>query len=295
MTTSSTARPRSSPTQAELPAGVEEVNDEGETVNPGAAEETAPPDAQLAFPPHDSSDTMTRRSAIIVVALVVAALIGVGLMVVPSSPLHQKPTLGLDLQGGLEITKQAVPPKGREPDEGGSRPLGLDHARPRRPPRRLRAGDPHAGRRPDHDPAARRQGSGDRREDHRQDRPARALRPRGEPGAAVDRRAPAAGREEVGLRAARGPAGARRQGDARAVLALQQAEEARRRARLDEDGGARQVQRQGARGLQALRYRREPWSSPAASARSSAPVSSRRTRRRTRTTCSSTRRRPCPR
>lgn len=29
--------------QAELPAGVEEVNDEGETVNPGAAEDTAPP------------------------------------------------------------------------------------------------------------------------------------------------------------------------------------------------------------------------------------------------------------
>ena len=29
--------------EAELPAGVEEVNDEGETVNPGAAEDTAPP------------------------------------------------------------------------------------------------------------------------------------------------------------------------------------------------------------------------------------------------------------
>jgi SecD/SecF fusion protein len=57
---------------------------------------------------------MTRRSATIVVALVVAALVGVGLMVVPASPLHQKPTLGLDLQGGLEITKQAVPPKGRK-------------------------------------------------------------------------------------------------------------------------------------------------------------------------------------
>jgi preprotein translocase subunit SecD len=57
---------------------------------------------------------MTRRSATIVVALVVAALIGVGLMIAPSSPLHQKPTLGLDLQGGLEITKQAVPPKGRD-------------------------------------------------------------------------------------------------------------------------------------------------------------------------------------
>ncbi len=56
---------------------------------------------------------MTRRSAIIVVSLVVAGLIGVGLMVAPSSPFHKKPTLGLDLQGGLEITKQAVPPKGR--------------------------------------------------------------------------------------------------------------------------------------------------------------------------------------
>jgi len=57
---------------------------------------------------------MTRRTAIVVVALVVAALVGVGLMIVPASPLHQKPTLGLDLQGGLEITKQAVPPKGRK-------------------------------------------------------------------------------------------------------------------------------------------------------------------------------------
>ncbi len=57
---------------------------------------------------------MTRRTAIAVVALVVAALVGVGLMVVPSSPLHRQPTLGLDLQGGLEITKKAVPPKGRK-------------------------------------------------------------------------------------------------------------------------------------------------------------------------------------
>ena len=57
---------------------------------------------------------MTRRAAIVVVSLVVAALVGVALMIVPSSPIHQKPTLGLDLQGGLEITKQAVPPKGRK-------------------------------------------------------------------------------------------------------------------------------------------------------------------------------------
>ena len=52
-TTSSTARPSSSPTRRSSRHGVEEVNDEGETVNPGAAEDTAPPDAQLAFPPHD--------------------------------------------------------------------------------------------------------------------------------------------------------------------------------------------------------------------------------------------------
>ena len=35
-------------------------------------------------------------------------------MAVPGSPLHQKPTLGLDLQGGLEVTLQAEPPVDRE-------------------------------------------------------------------------------------------------------------------------------------------------------------------------------------
>jgi preprotein translocase subunit SecD len=32
---------------------------------------------------------------------------------IPASPLHQKATLGLDLQGGLEGTLQAVPPADR--------------------------------------------------------------------------------------------------------------------------------------------------------------------------------------
>jgi SecD/SecF fusion protein len=57
---------------------------------------------------------MTRRAAALVVALVAAALIGVALLAVPGSPLEQKPTLGLDLQGGLEVTLQAVPPRDRE-------------------------------------------------------------------------------------------------------------------------------------------------------------------------------------
>ena len=57
---------------------------------------------------------MTRRAAVLVVAFVAAALVGVALLAVPGSPLEQRPTLGLDLQGGLEVTLQAVPPQDRK-------------------------------------------------------------------------------------------------------------------------------------------------------------------------------------
>src|SRR6187551_93034 len=57
---------------------------------------------------------MTRRAAVFVVGLVAAALVGVALLAVPGSPLERRPTLGLDLQGGLEVTLQAVPPKDRK-------------------------------------------------------------------------------------------------------------------------------------------------------------------------------------
>ncbi|MCZ7587569.1 MAG: protein translocase subunit SecD [Gaiella sp.] len=57
---------------------------------------------------------MTRRAAVFVVGLVVAVLVGVALLAIPGSPLEQRPTLGLDLQGGLEVTLQAVPPKDRK-------------------------------------------------------------------------------------------------------------------------------------------------------------------------------------
>ncbi|RDI74980.1 secD: protein-export membrane protein SecD [Gaiella occulta] len=56
---------------------------------------------------------MTRRAALVVVSLVVVALVGVALLAIPGSPIHKKTTLGLDLQGGLEVTLQAVPPKDR--------------------------------------------------------------------------------------------------------------------------------------------------------------------------------------
>ena len=56
---------------------------------------------------------MNRRSYLILVTLLAAALVGVGVIGWPGSPLHDKATLGLDLQGGLQVTLKAVPPKGR--------------------------------------------------------------------------------------------------------------------------------------------------------------------------------------
>jgi SecD/SecF fusion protein len=57
---------------------------------------------------------LNRRSSFIVVGLLAAALAAVILLVIPGSPVQQEPTLGLDLQGGLEVTLQAVPPPNRE-------------------------------------------------------------------------------------------------------------------------------------------------------------------------------------
>jgi SecD/SecF fusion protein len=43
--------------------------------------------------------------------LIALALAGVAALAIPSSPAHKKVTLGLDLQGGLEVVLKAVPPK----------------------------------------------------------------------------------------------------------------------------------------------------------------------------------------
>jgi SecD/SecF fusion protein len=56
----------------------------------------------------------SRRSYLVVMALVVAVLVGVGLLAVPGSPFQKTPTLGLDLRGGLEVVLRAVPPKGHK-------------------------------------------------------------------------------------------------------------------------------------------------------------------------------------
>ena len=52
-----------------------------------------------------------RRSNLLLLGLTLVAFLGVLLLAVPGSPIQQKPKLGLDLQGGLEIVLRAVPPK----------------------------------------------------------------------------------------------------------------------------------------------------------------------------------------
>ncbi len=56
----------------------------------------------------------TKRSNLVFVGLILAALIGVAMLAIPGSPAHKSPNLGLDLQGGLEVVLQAEPPPGRE-------------------------------------------------------------------------------------------------------------------------------------------------------------------------------------
>ena len=55
-----------------------------------------------------------RRRHLILLGFILAALAGVALLAVPGSPAHRKTTLGLDLQGGLEVVLKAVPPKGHK-------------------------------------------------------------------------------------------------------------------------------------------------------------------------------------
>jgi SecD/SecF fusion protein len=52
-----------------------------------------------------------RRNYLILMGLIVAAVIGAVLLIVPGSPAQKKAHLGLDLQGGLEVVLKAVPPK----------------------------------------------------------------------------------------------------------------------------------------------------------------------------------------
>jgi SecD/SecF fusion protein len=54
-----------------------------------------------------------RRKYLILIGVICAALVAAVMLAVPGSPIYQKPTLGLDLQGGLEVVLQAQAPKGK--------------------------------------------------------------------------------------------------------------------------------------------------------------------------------------
>jgi SecD/SecF fusion protein len=57
-----------------------------------------------------------RRNYLLVMGAIAALLVGAVLLAVPGSPAYKKPTLGLDLQGGLEVILRAVPQKGQSID-----------------------------------------------------------------------------------------------------------------------------------------------------------------------------------
>src|SRR5438552_8883268 len=47
---------------------------------------------------------------------IMVALVGAALLAIPGSPAYTKPTLGLDLKGGLEVILRATPAKGQQID-----------------------------------------------------------------------------------------------------------------------------------------------------------------------------------
>ena len=55
-----------------------------------------------------------RRNYLLLMGAIAAALVGAALLAVPGSPGYKKPTLGLDLQGGLEVVLKAVAPQGQQ-------------------------------------------------------------------------------------------------------------------------------------------------------------------------------------
>ncbi len=60
-----------------------------------------------------------RRNYLLLMGAIGAALVGAALLAVPGSPAYKKPTLGLDLRGGIEVVLRAVPNKGQKVDSAG--------------------------------------------------------------------------------------------------------------------------------------------------------------------------------
>ena len=238
---------------------------------------------------------MTRRAAFSVVGLVVAALVGVALLAVPGSPLQQKPTLGLDLQGGLEVTLQAVPPRDRKlTKEDLSRSVQImrnrvDKLGVSEPEIRTQGNDQIAIQLPGvKDPAAAAAIIGKTAQLELFDLEKNLVAP------SIDAQDEAADRDTEALRPPRGPAVARHEGLAGVVLRLpHEGEEARARPGAD---APRRRSQSGAGSCRTdtscSRCRRRRSSCTAARTTSCAPASASRRRPATTGTSSATRRPP---
>jgi SecD/SecF fusion protein len=60
-----------------------------------------------------------RRNYLLLMGAIGAALVGAVLLAIPGSPAYKKPTLGLDLRGGIEVVLRAIPPKGQKVEASG--------------------------------------------------------------------------------------------------------------------------------------------------------------------------------
>ena len=54
------------------------------------------------------------RSHLVLLGLMLAMLVAIAALAIPASPIHKEPTLGLDLQGGLEVVLDARPESGEQ-------------------------------------------------------------------------------------------------------------------------------------------------------------------------------------
>src|SRR5436309_5136173 len=63
----------------------------------------------------EGSFVRERRNYLLVMGAIGALLVGALLLAVPGSPAYKKPTLGLDLQGGLEVVLRAIPDSKKQP------------------------------------------------------------------------------------------------------------------------------------------------------------------------------------
>ncbi len=54
-----------------------------------------------------------RRNYLLLMGAISAALVGALLLAIPGSPIYRAPTLGLDLQGGIEVVLRAIPHQGQ--------------------------------------------------------------------------------------------------------------------------------------------------------------------------------------